>query len=172
MQFSRTATLRGAGWNRRTETQAGFCLVDIKEAVTAAAPRASGIRMPRDNAIRVVEGARNLSPFLGERMLASTLLKRSVVIRELRPEDLKLELDRITRDEAVGAARFLAGVVGKAHARQMDPDTRKQWRSDLDRKRTKHLDAPSWLWTSVVELIAIHETAYLDHCRRYPLAGL
>jgi uncharacterized protein (DUF2252 family) len=26
------------------------------------------------------------------------------------------------------------------------------------------------LWSSVVELIALHEAAYLDHCRRYALA--
>jgi uncharacterized protein (DUF2252 family) len=30
-----------------------------------------------------------------------------------------------------------------------------------------NLDAPSWLWLSVVELMASHEAAYLDHCRRY-----
>jgi uncharacterized protein (DUF2252 family) len=26
------------------------------------------------------------------------------------------------------------------------------------------------LWASVVELIALHEAAYLDHCRRFALA--
>lgn len=49
----------------------GPCLVDIKEAVTAAAPRHAGFRMPRNNASRVVEGARHLSPFLGDRMAAA-----------------------------------------------------------------------------------------------------
>jgi uncharacterized protein (DUF2252 family) len=34
--------------------------------------------------------------------------------------------------------------------------------------RTSSLDAPSWLWSSVV--VAKHEAAYLDHCRRYALA--
>jgi uncharacterized protein (DUF2252 family) len=28
------------------------------------------------------------------------------------------------------------------------------------------LDAPSWLWSAVVELVGVHEAAYLDHCRR------
>jgi uncharacterized protein (DUF2252 family) len=31
------------------------------------------------------------------------------------------------------------------------------------------MDAPSWLWSGVVDLVAIHERAYLDHCRRYAL---
>lgn len=146
-----------------------FCLIDIKEAVRAAAPGdQSGAR--RNHAERVVQGACALSPFLGERMLATTLERRSVVVRELLPQDLKLELDQITREEATAAAKFLAGVVGRAHARQMDRSTRKEWRSALLRDRSKSLDAPSWLWTSVVELIASHETAYLEHCRRYALS--
>ena len=42
-----------------------------------------------------------------------------MVVRELMPQDLKLEIDQLTRDEAVSVARYLASVVGKAHARQM-----------------------------------------------------
>jgi uncharacterized protein (DUF2252 family) len=80
------------------------------------------------------------------------------------------DLDQITREEATAAAKFLAGVVGRAHARQMDRSAKKEWRSALLRDRSKSLDAPSWLWTSVVELIASHETAYLEHCRRYALS--
>ena len=30
-------------------------------------------------------------------------------------------------------------------------------------------DAASWLWSSVVELVASHEAAYLDHCRKYAM---
>ena len=81
------------------------------------------------------------------------------------------ELDQITQQEAVEAARFLAGVVGKAHARQMDSKTRKLWLTRLKGHRGKTLDAPSWLWTSVVELVAAHEAAYLEHCRRFALAA-
>jgi uncharacterized protein (DUF2252 family) len=65
------------------------------------------------------------------------------------------------------AASFLAGVVGKAHARQMDSPTRERWSKELARHRSRTLDAPSWLWSSVVSLIGSHETAYLEHCRRY-----
>jgi uncharacterized protein (DUF2252 family) len=96
---------------------------------------------------------------------------KSVVLRELLPQDLKLEMDRLTRDEIVASAHFLAGVVGKAHARQMDESTRKSWMSDLQRNPSKNLDAPSWLWTSVADLVASHEKAYLEHCREYALAA-
>jgi uncharacterized protein (DUF2252 family) len=117
--------------------------------------------------VRIVAGACTLSPFLGERMVASHFLRRQVVIRELLPQDLKIEMDSITPDDAVAAARYLAEVVGKAHARQMDAHTRAGWRAELTRNHSKTLDVPSWLWTSVVDLIAAHETAYLEHCRQY-----
>ncbi len=153
------------------DKKSDLCLIDIKEAVRAAAPSWPDARMPRDNARRVVEGARSLSPYLGERMLAAKLLGRPVVLRELLPQDLKLEMDRLTREEIVASARFLASVVGKAHARQMDGAMRKSWMAELQGNRTKKLDAPSWLWTSVVDLVARHEAAYLEHCRQYALAA-
>ena len=52
-----------------------LCLMDIKEATQAAAPRYSRFRMPRDNAERVVEGARHLAPNLGQRMFAARFRK-------------------------------------------------------------------------------------------------
>jgi uncharacterized protein (DUF2252 family) len=148
-----------------------LCIVDIKEATKATAPRASRGRMPTNNAKRVVEGASKLSPFLGNRMLAASFMGRDVFLRELMPQDLKLELDRLSREQAVSAARYLASVVGKAHGRQMDPTTRKSWREELDRQRSKTLDAPSWLWTNVVDLVASHEAAYLAHCRAFATAN-
>jgi len=154
-----------------TGRNASFCLIDAKEGVAAAAPRAARAKMPRDNAARVVSGAKALSPNLGQRMLATRLFDKAIVIRELMPQDLKIDIDRLTRDEAVTVARYLAGVVGKAHGRQMDGHTRAAWLAALKRKRSSALDAPSWLWLSVVELMALHETAYLDHCRRYALAA-
>jgi uncharacterized protein (DUF2252 family) len=144
-------------------------LLDIKEAVSPSAPRDAKGSMPRDNAKRIVEGARNLSPFLGDRMQAARFLKRGVVIRELLPQDLKLEMEHLSRKDVVAVAHFLAAVVGKAHARQMDKPTRDQWLSELNRCRSKTLDAPSWLWTSVIELIASNEMAYLEHCRKYTI---
>jgi uncharacterized protein (DUF2252 family) len=147
-----------------------FCLIDIKEATAAAAPRAKRAAMPKDNGERVVEGARHLSPALGQRMMAARLLGRSVVMRELMPQDLKLEIDQLSREEAVNSARYLAEVVGKAHARQMDAATLREFGASFKRRKAAQLDAPSWLWTSVVELAAAHEAAYLEHCRRFALA--
>jgi uncharacterized protein (DUF2252 family) len=146
-----------------------FCLVDIKEASPASAPRARVSKMPKDNGQRVVEGAKHLSPALGERMMAARLLERSVVLRELMPQDLKLEIDQLTRSEAVNSARYLAEVVGKAHARQMDASTRKEFAATFSMRKAARLDAPSWLWSSVVELASAHEAAYLEHCRSYAL---
>ena len=80
--------------------------------------------MPADNATRVVKGARHLPPALGERMMAARLQDRSVFLRELMPQDLKLEIGQLSQDEAVSAARYRAGVVGKAQATQMDFGTR------------------------------------------------
>ncbi len=149
--------------------ETGICFVDIKEAIKAAAPRDPRAVMPRDNAERVVAGARALSPNLGERMAACRLLGKSVIVRELMPQDMKIGLSGLTPDEAMASAQSLARVVGDAHGRQMDETTRRAWLDELSRNRTGGLDAPSWLWTSVVELTAAHEAAYLEHCRRYAL---
>ena len=145
-------------------------LMDIKESARAAAPRSPGAAMPRDNAVRIVAGARALAPNLGERMIAARLLDRAVVVRELMPQDLKLEIDRLTQREAMAMAAYLGGVVGEAHGRQMDAPTREAWRKELTRARMNVLDAPSWLWSSVVSLVSIHEGAYLEHCRLFALA--
>lgn len=142
-------------------------LMDVKEAVEAAAPRYPKLKMPKDQAERVVEGARHLSPHLGKRMLAGSIQGKSVFIRELLPQDLKIELEQLSVPDAMKAASFLAGVVGKAHSRQMDAATRKRWSNELNRHRSKSLEAPSWLWTSVVALVGAHEIAYLEHCRKY-----
>jgi uncharacterized protein (DUF2252 family) len=147
-----------------------FALIDIKEAVPSVAPAAPGAEMPSDPAERVVAGARAIAPNLGERMLAAHLGGASVFLRELKPQDLKLELEQFTRDEAVRAARYLAFVVGKAHGRQLSPAARQAWRAELAARGPGDLDAPSWLWRAVVDLAARHEAAYLDHCRRYALA--
>jgi uncharacterized protein (DUF2252 family) len=147
-----------------------LCLVDLKEAVAAAAPRAAGMAMPGDNAVRVVTGAKALSPNLGQRMIATRLLEKSIVLRELMPQDLKLEVGRLTQAKAVALATYLGGVVGKAHGRQMTAPQRKAWRTELDRAHPANLEAPTWLWSSVVDLLGIHERAYLDHCRVFALA--
>lgn len=163
--FLRFAVLLDVGG--KALDRSDMCLFDIKEAVTAAAPRYQQANMPRDNGERVVTGARHLSPHLGNRMMASRILDRPVFMRELLPQDLKLEIDHVSEAEAIRAANYLARVVGQAHARQMDDVTRAAWSSELSRHRSKSLEVPSWLWRGVVDLVASHERAYLEHCRRY-----
>lgn len=156
--------------NKKVRNGNGLCLMDLKEATTALAPRYSDVPMPKDNAMRIVEGTRHLSPFLGERMRASKFLDTSVFIRELLPQDLKLEIEGMNEQEAKNLAFYLAFVVGRAHARQMDDVTRNSWIKELKRNQSKTIDAPFWLWRSIVELISVHEAGYLNHCRRYALA--
>ncbi len=146
------------------------CLMDVKEASAAAAPRSETGGMPRDHAERVVAGAQHMSPFLGGRMLAGRILEKSVFVRELLPQDLKLEIETLSRDEAMSVAEFLAQVVGRGHARQMGMEDCHSWLAELQKNRSKTLDAPSWLWNSVVDLVGAHEIAYLNHCRRYAIA--
>ena len=103
-------------------------------------------------------------------MMAARLMEKAVVVRELMPQDLKIEINRLGRQQAMSLARYLAGVVGRAHGRQMTSSDRRAWRSDLTKNHKAALDAPSWLWASVVELMAQHEAAYLEHCRRFALS--
>jgi uncharacterized protein (DUF2252 family) len=163
----RYAVLLGVGKASRPDD---FCLIDIKQAIAAAAPRAPHGAMPRDHAQRVVSGARALAPYLGERMMAASFLGRSVFLRELLPQDLKLEIDQLSIEEAMHCARYLAAVVGRAHGRQMEVSERSRWRRELARSHSRRLDAPSWLWSSVLELMVHHEAAYLEHCRTHALS--
>jgi uncharacterized protein (DUF2252 family) len=157
----RYAVLLGVGKRNKRR----YCLIDLKEATKAASP---GSGAPGGNdAERVVTGACNLSPNLGQRMLAVKLAGKSIVMRELMPQDLKFDLDILTQDEAVAAAHYLAAVIGKAHGRQMDKTTRIAWLYQLKKWHSKSSEAPNWLWSSVVALIAEHEVAYLEHCRKY-----
>ena len=151
--------------NLTGERKDKLSLVDVKEAVASAAPVAEGAAVPNDHAERVVAGAKALSPNLGDRMAAGMLSEQPVVIRELMPQDLKLEMEQFTRREAITAARYLAGVVGKAHGRQMDVGSRHAWTRELGERHPSDLAAPSWLWSTVVALLVRHEGAYLEHCR-------
>jgi len=54
----------------------------------------------------------------------------------------------------------------------MDPPTRVQWSKALKAAMPKSLDAPMWLWRSIIDLLALYERAYLEHCRRYALQNV
>lgn len=47
----------------------------------------------------------------------------------------------------------------------MNAADRSRWVKELKSRHGKALDAPRWLWSSVLELAALHEVAYLEHCR-------
>jgi uncharacterized protein (DUF2252 family) len=147
-----------------------YCLIDFKEAAQSAAPSAKHAIMPANPAERVAEGARNLSPHLGERLAVASLCGKPVFVRELCPQDLKLDLDRIEAKEAPGIAMYLGATVGRAHSRQLTASDRTLWLAELNKTRSDDLDAPNWLWRGVVDLLAVHEKAYLEHCRRHALA--
>jgi uncharacterized protein (DUF2252 family) len=160
--LKRYAVLLSVG-NKPKDTE--FCLMDIKEAVRAAAPQYRGHKMPNDEAERIIQGARHLSPYLGERMAAAEVVGKAVFIRELLPQDLKITIAELSAEDAMKTAYFLASVVGRAHARQMASDVKNDWQRELEASRPKVLGGASWLWSAIVELLAIHEKAYLEHCR-------
>jgi uncharacterized protein (DUF2252 family) len=148
-----------------------LALLDLKQAIAPFAPWAAGTDPGFSNGVRVLEGAKKLAPALGLRMMAGTILERSVFIRELLPQDLKVELDRIDTQDARRLAFYLGKVVGRAHRRQLDGEKTRMWTKELAAHRTKNLDAPSWLWQCLIQLVALHEHAYLEHCRRFALAA-
>lgn len=146
-----------------------YALIDLKEATAPLAPAAPNATLPMDNAERVYTAAKALSPNLGDRMIPVHMMDRSFFIRELAPQDLKIEIDQFNEKQAARAARYLAFVVGRAHARQIDQSTREEWATKLEWDRRSSIDAPSWLWESVVALAGRHEAGYLEHCRQYAL---
>ena len=46
----------------------------------------------------------------------------------------------------------------------------RRWKH-LAKERLDKIDAPQWLWESVVSLAGSHEVGYLEHCRRYAMAA-
>lgn len=166
----RYAALVSIGGSRKSRDH--HALIDLKEAVASAAPASDIYDIPSDHGERVVAGAQALSPNLGERMLACHVLGKPIVLRELMPQDLKLEFEQFSSTEATVSARYLAHVVGRAHARQMNAAQRQSWISILHTRRGGGIDAPPWLWESVVDLLASHEGGYLEHCRRYALRAV
>jgi len=148
-----------------------MALLDIKEATAAAAPSARRAQMPGNHAERVRAGARAMSPNLGDRMVCGEIEGKQVFVRAISPRDMKLEIDRLTSRQTQALARHLGSIVGEAHARQMDVADWRCWTRELSHATGANTKTPSWLWTSVIDLLATHELAYLDHCRRFALAN-
>ena len=135
----------GRGW---------VCLVDLKEAIPAAAPRHTDIKTPRDNAERVVEGARYLASHLGECMVEARLLDHSVFLRELLPQDLEAG-DRSTHAMGGDEGHSRPGTTrGHRAWPQAGRTGAAKWRAEIGRNRSKRLDAPSWSWSNIGGLVA------------------
>ena len=81
-------------------------------------------------------GRRGSSPVavLRRRMVAARLLDRSIFIRELLPQDMKIEVKRLTEDEAKNVAAIWRWYWEK---RMFAKCTRKEWLKDLQRNRSK-----------------------------------
>ena len=163
----RAAALVSVGSKR--EKHRAVALIDIKEAVSPLSPHKLRAKHPAHQGERVVAGARALSPALGDRMAAASVLTREVFVRELLPQDLKFELDSLSAEEASAIGHYLASVVAVAHARQMTPANAGTWLQNFRRESAKNMSAPAWLWAAVVDLVALHEGAYLEHCREHAL---
>lgn len=148
-----------------------LALIDIKEALRPLAPHGKKADIPEHHGERVVMGARALSPSLGGRMAPATVLDKEVFVRELLPQDLKFELESLTEQEAIAVGHYLASVVAIAHARQLEPDECADWLATFRRTSAKNMCAPAWLWEAVVDLVSLHEAAYLEHCREVALVA-
>ncbi|TPM95045.1 DUF2252 domain-containing protein [Mesorhizobium sp. B2-1-3A] len=147
-----------------------MALLDVKEATAAAAPAAPHTSMPKNHAERVIAGAKAISPNLGDRMACGLLDGKPVFVRAISPQDMKLEIDSLTGEQTQTIAHHLGAIVGLSHRQQMEDAAWQSWTKDLRRTADAKADAPTWLWASVVDLLASHELAYLDHCRRFALA--
>ena len=163
--LKRFAVLMSVG--KRKFDKQGACLLDFKQAVRVGCARRGGCRDACRTGGRVIEGARALSPTLGERMAESRMGTSSIFVRELLPQDLKIEIELLTEEEAASVAFLLASILGQAHGRQMRRNERTSWGRTLRSATTKSLDVPSCLWTAIVRQLARHEEGYLAHCRRH-----
>lgn len=159
----------GAHKSPKNKATGTLALIDIKEARHALAPRSSKSAPLEHHGDRVVLGARALSPALGERMEFATVLEHDVFVRELLPQDLKFELSELTEESACAVAYYLANIVAIAHARQLDVDDCAAWLEMFRKGHAENMTAPAWLWRSTVDLVALHEAAYLEHCREHAL---
>ncbi|BCG86529.1 hypothetical protein MesoLj113c_26390 [Mesorhizobium sp. 113-3-9] len=147
-----------------------MALLDVKEATVATAPAAPQVPMPKNHAERVIAGAKAISPNLGDRMACGQLEGKPVFVRAISPQDMKLEINSLTGKQTQTIAHHLGAILGLSHRQQMTDAVWQSWTKDLRRSANAKADAPSWLWASVVDLLASHELAYLEHCRRFALA--
>ena len=72
-------------------------------------------------------------------MLPAIFLGKPVFVREIMPQDLKFEIRRISIDDAKSIAKYLAYIVGLAHARRLSQLKRKAWLAELSTQPIKNI---------------------------------
>lgn len=146
--------LRVAVLTRGKDEPDGGWLFDMKEQGAPAA--ASLCKVPdEDGSARVLAGMRACleSP---PRMLGVTKLgATSLLVRRLAPQEDKLDLTRIAKDELEDVARLLGALLGRAHRRGATSAGSTPWSAG-------ELDA---LIDRAVTIAGVHEAAYLAYCK-------
>jgi uncharacterized protein (DUF2252 family) len=140
-----------------------LCLIDVKGDCRRRATAHRQQNAACDNAERVVEGERHLAPYLGERVVAVRLLDRSVFLREMLPQDLKLEINQLIRPKAMKAARFLASRMGARWVRRCGANggPRSTGAARNIGMRRFGYGRASWAWSPAMR------RPISKHCRRY-----
>ena len=93
-------------------TNSSLCLADVKEGVTATAPKEPRVEMPRDNAIRVVTGARALSPSGGSHRSSAAWI----------PSRWETSAGTLTiLDKPTSAVKYARGLVSKTQSKILYP---------------------------------------------------
>jgi uncharacterized protein (DUF2252 family) len=132
----------------------GAWLFDAKEERESAAPW-FGAAPTAQGGERIVAAASACLDHAPRLLGAARQGKLSFVIRPLSPQEDKLELARVEREEMEGLLVYLGMLTGAAHRRgaQTRP---KMW----TQSQCRHL------WTAAIELAGLHEAAYLAYCLR------
>jgi hypothetical protein len=89
-------------------------------------------------------------------------------VRELLPQDLKIEIERLGANEAAEVARYLSFVDGEAHMRRLARADGAKVAQGVAGCSVKVPRRAKLALASVVDLLAIHDRAHLDHCPRAP----
>jgi uncharacterized protein (DUF2252 family) len=147
-------TLRVAILARGKGGAEGGWLFDMKEErLPAAAPVCT--TNDADGAERVVAGMRACLEW-PPRMLGTTTLDGTrMLVRRLAPQEDKLDLTRIAKEELQGVAAFLGALLGRAHRRGATGAGTAPWSaSDLD-----------GMIDRAVTVAGVHEAAYLAYCK-------
>lgn len=153
-------TLRVAVLARGKGGIEGGWLFDMKEESAAAATPVCAAG-EADGATRVLAGMRACLEW-PPRMLGKTSLQgTSMLVRRLAPQEDKLDLTRMTKEELSGVAAFLGALLGRAHRRGATSAGTTPWSA-------AELDA---MIDRAVTVAGVHEAAYLAYCKALLSSG-